>query len=333
MLKRGLLLLCFVTACSWNTGTQSSRQPSYAPAPAAPGAAQPQSTQPAAAPAAQAAPAPAAATGSYDADGSISATAMRQEPVSVLAELVAALPQASASRVRGIPLTVIEDPKEVNAFAGCKEAGGAYMGITSPLLLIAARGAEARAYDEIFGTRKYDELVNGIASEVKAQKAIVGPPRGFLPSPGAVDARKLARQMVVFDEQLAFVLGHELAHHYRGHTGCAIGAASTGLTPQDIGRVLSRAVPVFNQPAEIEADVNGTWDLLDAGARRQTGKWTEEGAYMTLDFFSRLQSLGIETVLLGFLMTHPPPQVRLPIVQGAAQQWRANGGRAPWLPF
>jgi len=70
--------------------------------------------------------------------------------------------------------------------------------------------------------------------------------------------------------------------------------------------------------------VNGTWDLLDAGARRSSGKWGEEGAIMTLDFFSRLESLGIDTVLLGFLMTHPPPQIRLPIVQNAAQQWRAK---------
>jgi hypothetical protein len=54
---------------------------------------------------------------------------------------------------------------------------------------------------------------------------------------------------------------------------------------------------------------------------------------MILDFFARLQSLGVETVLLGFLSTHPAPQLRLPIVQNAAQQWRANGGKAPALPF
>jgi predicted Zn-dependent protease len=54
---------------------------------------------------------------------------------------------------------------------------------------------------------------------------------------------------------------------------------------------------------------------------------------MALDFFSRLETLGVETVLLGFLSTHPPPQLRIPVVQNAAQQWRGNGGRAPILPF
>ena len=54
---------------------------------------------------------------------------------------------------------------------------------------------------------------------------------------------------------------------------------------------------------------------------------------MALEFFSRLESLGVETVLLGFLMSHPPSAIRLPIVQNTAQQWRANGGKAPAFPF
>jgi hypothetical protein len=259
---------------------------------------------------------------------------MRQQPPQVIAELITALPDASRAKVQGIPLQTIEDPKQVNAFAGCTQQGTPFMGITAPLLLIMARTSETRAFDEIAGTAKYNELANGIANEVKAQKAVVGPPPGFLPLPQALDPRKLARQKFLFDEQVAFVLGHEMAHHYRGHTGCANGAAnSNAVTPQDIGRLLSSTVPLFNQPNEIEADVQGTFNVLDDGARRQGGRFTEEGAQMVLDFFSRLQSLGVETVVLGFLMTHPPPQVRLPIVNGAAQQWRANGGRAPTFPF
>jgi hypothetical protein len=259
---------------------------------------------------------------------------MRQEPPVVIAELVSALPDASRAKVQGIPLQTIEDPKEVNAFAGCTQQGTPFMGITAPLLLIMARTSETRAFDEIAGTAKYNELANGIANEVKAQKTVAGPPPGFLPLPQALDPRKLARQKFLFDEQVAFVLGHEMAHHYRGHTGCANGAAnSNAVTPQDIRRVLSSTVPLFNQPNEIEADVQGTFNLLDDGARRQGGRFTEEGALMVLDFFTRLQSLGVETVVLGFLMTHPPPQIRLPIVQGAAQQWRSNGGHAPAFPF
>jgi hypothetical protein len=258
---------------------------------------------------------------------------IRQEPMAVIGELIAALPEATAAKVRGMPLLVDDtDPKDVNAFAACTKSGGV-VAITYPLLFISARTAEARAYDELFGTAKYDQLSQGIANDVKQQKPVAGPPAGFLPLPQALDMRKLARQKTLLDEQLAFILGHELAHHHRGHTGCANGPSSQQLTPQDIGRVLSDAVPVFNQPNEIDADVQGTYNLLDAGAKRQQAKWTEEGSLMSLNFFSRLQSLGVETVLLGFVMTHPLPQLRLPIVQNAAAQWRANGSKAPAFPF
>ena len=280
-----------------------------------------------------ASPLPPAPIGSFDASGATTGPFMRQEATNVIAELVAALPDATRAKVQGIPLQVIEDPKEVNAFAGCSKNGGAYMGITSPLLLIAARTSEAKAYDELYGTQKLAELASGLATEVRAGKTVSGPPAGFLPLPQAVDPRKLARQRLLLDEQIAFVLGHELAHHYRGHTGCANGTPATGISAQDVGRILSSTVPLFNQPNEIESDVQGTFNLLDAGARRSGGRWTEEGAFMTLDFFGRLQSLGVDTVLLGFLMTHPPPQLRLPIVNNSAQQWRAAGGRAPAFPF
>jgi hypothetical protein len=259
---------------------------------------------------------------------------LRQEPGAIIAELVASLPDASRAKVQGIPLQVIEDPKDVNAFAGCSNSGTAFMGITMPLVLILARTSEARAYDETFGTSKYGELVTGFANEVRAQKTVSGPPAGFLPLPQALDPRKLARQRFLFDQQLAFVLGHELAHHYRGHTGCANGTSGGGgITAQDVGRLLSNTVPLFNQPSEIEADIQGTFNVLDAGSRRSAGRFSEEGANLVLDFFARLESLGIETIVLGFLMTHPPPQLRRPIVQNAAQQWRNNGGRPPTFPF
>jgi hypothetical protein len=299
------------------------------PAAAQPAAAQPAATvsQPAAN--SQVATVPA---GSFDAQGAMTSQFIRQEPSAVLAELIAALPEALAAKVRGIPLLIDDtDPKDVNAFAACTKSGPV-VAITYPLALVSARTSEARAYDELFGTARYEQLSQGIADEVKQQKAIAGPPAGFLALPQALDARKLARQRLLFDEQIAFILGHELAHHYRGHTGCANGA-SQQLTVQDIGRVLSDAVPVFNQPNEIDADVQGTFNFLDAGARRQSGKWTEEGSVMSLSFFSRLGSLGVETVLLGFLTTHPLPQIRLPIVQTAAAQWRSNGGKAPAFPL
>jgi len=296
------------------------------PAPASP-------PTPPPAPAATATPLPMPPFGSYDAGGSFTAQFVRQEPLSVQAELTAALPADARAKVQGVPLKIVEDPKEVNAFAGCTDAGSPYVAVTVPLLLIVARTSEVRAFDEIAGSSKYNDLANGLASEVKAQKAISGPGFGFLPLPLALDPRKLARQKILFDEQLAFIVGHELSHHHRGHTGCANGANTSAITPRDVGRLLSGAVPIFNQPNEIEADIQGTFNLLDTGSHRQGGAWSEEGAIMTLDFFSRLQSLGVETVVLGFLMTHPAPQFRLPIVTTSAQQWRNNGGRAPAFPF
>ncbi len=276
--------------------------------------------------------------GSFDAMGAFTATFMRQEAKTVLDELVAALPETSKARVLGIPLMVIEDPSEVNAFAGCNKSGNAFMGITAPLLTIQASSSEAKAFDELYATKHYDKYVTDVANAVKSGKGVVRLAAGVLTLPGAIDPRKLARQKFILDEQLAFVLGHELAHHYRGHTGCANGARNnSAITTEDIGRVLSSTVPLFNQPMEIESDVYGVTDLLDAGARRAGGAWTEEGALMTLNFFSRLTSSGVESVLLGFLRTHPPPALRIPIVQTTAQQWRQRQGSGskstPSSPF
>ena len=62
------------------------------------------------------------------------------------------------------------------------------------------------------------------------QKAVEAPPPQHaapVPPQFALDARKLARQRFLFDEQIGFILGHELGHHYRGHTGCAQGGNAT----------------------------------------------------------------------------------------------------------
>jgi len=255
-------------------------------------------------------------------------TFLRQEAKTVLDALVAALADNHRTRVLGIPLAVIEDQKEVNAFAGCDKSGRAYMAITSPLLTIQASTSEAKAYDELYGTRAYDEYIDSVAGSVRSGRGVQGLPPGKLPLPNALDSRKLARQKHLYDEQLAFVLGHELAHHYRGHTGCANGGSSTGVGAEDITRLLSNVVPTLNQPVEVDADQFGVRNVLDAGVRQPVA-WTEGGAMMTLDFFGRLSKMGPEVLLLGFFQTHPHPSVRTPIVQSTAQQWRQNQGRSP----
>ncbi|HOT09499.1 MAG TPA: M48 family metalloprotease [Polyangiaceae bacterium] len=286
----------------------------------------PATTPPATSPPTGSLPAP--PIGSFDASGTMTASFIRQEAKTVLDALVAALPNDARGRVIGIPLAVIEDPGEVNAFAGCDKTGRAFMGITAPLLTLQAASSEAKAYDELNGTRYHDDYVNSVANSVRGGRAVQGLSPGQLPVPNALDPRKLARQKFLFDEQLAFVLGHELAHHYRGHTGCANGGASTGVSAEDIGRLLSNTVPIFNQPLEVEADVHGVRNTLDAGVRQQGAPWTEEGAMLTLDFFNRLSQFGPEVLLLGFLQTHPHPTFRIPIVQSTAQQWRQSGGQS-----
>ena len=316
-------------------GPWSPPSGNYYPTPQPPPPTQPQPQQPAPLPTATI-PAPTSlppvVSGSYDATGSLTSAYIAQQPARVVAELVAALPESSRAKVASIPTIVIDDPKEVNAYAGCNKSGAAFVAITKPLLIFHARAAEARAFDTVFQTRYYESFVKSIADEIRSGRPIQGPPPGTLPLPQALDPRKLAHQQLLFDEQLAFVLGHELAHHYRGHTGC-VASSGTMVVAEDIARVLSSTVPFLNQPNEIDSDVQGVQNLLSAGAKRQSGAWSEAGAMMTLDLFSRLQSLGIEDMLLGFLATHPPPQVRIPIVQTAASQWRASGGKGTSLPF
>src|SRR5947207_2202739 len=184
------------------TAPPTAGPPTTAPPPS-PSPTQPPTTPPP--PATTALPPP--PFGSFDLTGSTTPQFMRQEPLSVLAELIAALPPTARAKVQGVPVKIIEDPKEVTAFAGCTEAGAPFVAVTAPLLLIMARTSETRAFDETAGTAKYNDLANGIANEVKAQKTVAGPGPGFLPLPQALDPRKLARQKFLFDEQLAFVLG------------------------------------------------------------------------------------------------------------------------------
>jgi len=64
--------------------------------------------------------------------------------------------------------------------------------------------------------------------------------------------------------------------------------------------------------------------MLDAGrARRPNFEWTERGALLMLDFFAKLdQAAGISPLNpIGFLQTHPHPQLRIPVVRFVAQSW------------
>ena len=155
------------------------------------------------------------------------------------------------------------------------------------------------------------------------------PPAGFYDARLDADPRKLARQRGVLDEEIAFVLGHELAHHYLGHLPCT---SSGALGAAEIGRVLSDTIPAFNQPNEVAADMSGLNDALTAGARRSGYHFTEGGALLTMQFFAGMDQFSPSDIF-SFERTHPPPAVRTPIIQQTAAAWRGTGGRGLPYPF
>jgi hypothetical protein len=247
---------------------------------------------------------------------------LRQSAQSILIELTRALPDVSRARVDGIPLVVDDTPGDVNAFAACSN-GRSLMAVTDGLLEIMAWLSMAAAHDEVFGTAKADEYIRFIAQNLATGRAIPRP-AGFIATAAQEDGRKVQRQHVIFEEELAFVLGHELAHHHLGHLPCTGKAGPLG--SGDLARVLASQVPLFNQPNEAAADLAGTTNVLDAGARRNGAHWSELGGLLTMRFFVGLDgSLGAR-LLLAFQHSHPPPQLRIPLIQQSANFWRSNGG-------
>ena len=247
---------------------------------------------------------------------------LRQRAQQVLSELTRALPDTSRARVDGIPLLVDDTPGDVNAFAACSD-GRSLMAITDGLLEIMAWLAAARAHDELFGSTKTDEYIRFIAQNLAPGRDIPRPSALFSPA-ARDDGRKVQRQHVLFDEQLAFVLGHELAHHHLGHLPCTGKPGPLG--SGDLARVLSSQVPIFNQPNEAAADLAGTTNVLDAGAHRAGAHWSEGGALLTMRFFGGLDGGLGAALLLAFQRSHPPPQLRIPLIQQSANYWRQNGG-------
>lgn len=300
----------------------------YPPAPTAgPPPAYP--TPPAAAPPSPPQQLPSAAPrGSADPIQQVDIPWLRERAHEILTALIAALPESARSRVAAIPFVFDPTPGEVNAFAACTD-GKPVMAITDGLLDIAAHLALAKAIDDVYGTGQVNAYIGFLARNQRPHAPVVRPPPGFFDARRAADPRVLARQYEVLDEQLAFVLGHELAHHHLGHLPCTGRAGPLGTG--DIARALSSAVPLFNQPNEVAADVAGTNNVLIAGSRRTGYRWTEGGGLLTMRFFSGLDQTSPIDILFAFERSHPPPELRIPIIQQTANTWRLTGGA--WLPI
>ncbi len=274
------------------------------------------------------APAP---PGTWDAGGHMKRRFLEQEAETIHNALVAALDPHPRAQVEHIPFRVLDQADEPNAAAICAH-GAPQMVITSAMLTLAAGIAEAKAYDEAAGTETLDRYVTDVVRRVRAEEPVPGVDASLHAAPHATDPNKLARQRHLFDEQVAFILGHELAHHYRGHTDCVSGRTDQEIQRDELARMLAHTVPPFSQPREVEADMWGVVDVLEAGHERRGGTWTEEGALINLDFFRRLSDEGGPDLLLAFLSTHPPAMVRIPIVRATAQQWQP-GWRPPVMPM
>ena len=167
----------------------------------------------------------------------------------------------TASRVQGLPLTFDPNANDINAFATCTKSGKATIAITDGMLVLTAYLAQLQASDEVLATRHFDEYVVYVAKSQQPNAPVLAPPPQWLPANTRNNPTKVARQQLLNDEMLAFVMGHELGHHYLNHLPC------TSILPLDaseIGILLTDAVPAFNQPNEVAADVAGVRNVLAA---------------------------------------------------------------------
>lgn len=234
---------------------------------------------------------------------------------SVLDELVRALPADKRALVAGYDLVFDNALGDVNAYATCAE-GAPQVAVSDGLLLISAHLAMSTATDERWQTEKRSEYLDWVS-----EHGIAAPPPGFYAPAHHTDREKIARQREIFDEQLAFILGHELAHHYLGHLGCATG--------RDPLVAATDGVPLFDQASELAADVAAVNNLLTAGHRRAGYAWTEDGALLVLSVFHVRTDLSIKTIVFAFERTHPLPAVRMPLITTTAELWQVTGEYTP----
>ncbi len=252
--------------------------------------------------------------------------ALRRRAVAIHQALLRALPPSERALLADVPFVFTPSAGDVNAFAACTKRG-AFITVTDGLMVVQAQLARAQATDEVFHTNKRDGYL-----ALLARSAALLPPGAFINANQDAHPDKRRRQARLFDEGIAFVIAHELAHHRLSHTGC-VGHDHDTATTADVGRLLSRRVPLFNQPSELASDVYGVENVLAAGAGEGTG-WTEDGALLMLMAFRARTAMSLsDSLLFGFERTHPHPDVRIPVVEQTARAWRQRGGQAlPKLP-
>jgi Zn-dependent protease with chaperone function len=257
----------------------------------------------------------------------IGSAAWQAEVRAVAKELVANLSAQYQPRVATVPIVFDPNPNDVNAFAACNDSGAPYVAATEGLLEAIDAISQTRATDELFGTQTYQTYANTVAPRIVSKgggSALL--PAGIISPAYWADPRRISRAHEIFDETVAFTFGHELSHHYLGHTGCAMQqASSVEQAFAALGQVLtSGPMPMTNQPNEMLADNYGCRNTLDTGlARGATAyRWKESGGLLLLDFFEHLSRASGAGLFVSILLSHPDPAIRIPMVQGAAASWR-----------
>lgn len=132
-------------------------------------------------------------------------------------------------------------------------------------------------------------------------------------------------EMAGSPDELAFVMGHEAAHHVAGHiprreesarTGAMLAgvlAAATGLSSEEVRQAQGIGASIgaqrYSQEFELEADALGAEIALRAGFDPVAGA----------AFFDRLPDPG-----KGFLNTHPANAMRKQVVAGTVRRLSGN---------
>ena len=263
--------------------------------------------------------------------GLVGAAAWQAETRAVARELVMNLRSDYQARVANVPIVFDPNANDVNAFAACDDRGAPFVAATEGLLEAIDAISQTKATDELYGTRTYEAYANLVAPRLASPNGGALLPAGVIAAQVWADPRRVSRAHEIFDEIVAFTFGHELSHHYLGHTGCANGSGGLGPAVALLGQLLTTAIPTFNQPNEIAADSNGCLNTLDAGRARSSVayRWTEEGGLWLLDFFGYLDRASHGNPLASFLLTHPNPLLRVPIVQAVAAGWRLQHATSP----
>jgi Zn-dependent protease with chaperone function len=222
---------------------------------------------------------------------------------------------------------IMLDLKHVNM-----EARGRYL--TGPVELLIQRD------DQKFTTVLYPQLLPAeYAILVNTKDRTIN----ACASPGQVILSQRLVSFCLNDDELALVVGHELAHQTLGHLvrgslhrqlGQFAGEAFTAFSTLSLNRILdwrhamvspdvrrvsqSAVVSVFSQDNEREADIYGAWYAFQAGYN------IEKGAVI----WERMAGVNYHDPFQGtyFLDGHPPPLERLTRLKLVAQYFKA--GRA-----